>query len=174
MTPGGLCGSRCGRCVTWLAARPDGDSDGEECDFLKEWVGSDEFIKQICRGKQEQEEEEESAERPGLSTVKALGMGSFSLDQQVMNCLADSTWLNDEVINAYMALLSIRSAVRSTPAETSEDEADPEVDEERGSRARGETETGLTCEYFSSFFYALLRNAKVLPVSSSSASQDEL
>mmetsp|Transcript_25279 Transcript_25279/g.60006 ORF Transcript_25279/g.60006 Transcript_25279/m.60006 type:complete len:594 (+) Transcript_25279:219-2000(+) len=138
----------------------DGDSDGEECDFLKEWVGSDEFIKQICRGKQEQEEEEESAERPGLSTVKALGMGSFSLDQQVMNCLADSTWLNDEVINAYMALLSIRSAVRSTPAETSEDEADPEVDEERGSRARGETETGLTCEYFSSFFYALLRNAK--------------
>ncbi len=98
---------------------------------------------EICRVEAERHDRDESE----ASTVKAEGMGSFRLDASTLKCLGSSTWLNDEVVNAYMALLSLRCA-RAAEAAMSDDEDQP-------------SQADPKCAFFSSFFYALLRNAKV-------------
>ncbi|EKX42315.1 hypothetical protein GUITHDRAFT_153582 [Guillardia theta CCMP2712] len=65
-------------------------------------------------------------------------MGNFAITAKELKCLLDNSWLNDEIINSYMALLRLRSKIHEGLNDTS----------------------FPRCEFFSSFFYAILRNAK--------------
>mmetsp|Transcript_12228 Transcript_12228/g.24386 ORF Transcript_12228/g.24386 Transcript_12228/m.24386 type:complete len:673 (+) Transcript_12228:244-2262(+) len=192
----------------------------DDCDFLRSWVGSDAMIKQLCLCDSDGEVSA-GGKKPDevLGVIRADGMGCFDLTAKTLRCLSQNTWLNDEVVNAYMALLSLRSTtspkverVHGPPPVGTEGEGETEeergskgdsADEECTSESKGEAadeaehtdEEGAAserseelaeepsagdscseaasadeeaqspsrrprCCFFSSFFYALLRNAK--------------
>ena len=109
------------------------------CDFLDSiWVGRDTFIREACRSnKTSSRKLSKGSQR--VSTISVEGMGNFAITAKELKCLLDNSWLNDEIINSYMALLRLRSKIHEGLNDTS----------------------FPRCEFFSSFFSAILRNAKV-------------
>lgn len=71
-------------------------------------------------------------------TTTHSGLGVYELTEDTLSCLTKNDWLNDEVINAYMSLLSIRNKVHSQ-------------------RNAGGGSTSNKCAFFSTFWYKILR-----------------
>ena len=204
-----------------------------QCEFLREhFLGMDGDVLERCTRRKP-----EAKRRKGgvVCSIRGGGMGAFDLTNAQLKCLKASEWLNDEVINAYMSLLSLRCIVRckkyleglADGAGNEGDETDRELQEvgdtdreqelegvgdtdreqdaigcdgpqqekktaerdQKGARRRGDAFSGSSddgqlrskaaqesdkentskstsskpppnCAFFSSFFYAILRNAK--------------
>ena len=188
-----------------------------QCEFLrKHFLGMDGDVLERCTRRKP-----EAKRRKGgvVCSIRGGGMGAFDLTNAQLKCLKASEWLNDEVINAYMSLLSLRSMVRckkyseglADDAGNEGDKKDQDLEEvgdtgreqdvigcdgphqekmtaernQRGARRRGDAFSGSSddgqprskaahesdkentaskpppsCAFFSSFFYAILRNAK--------------
>jgi len=81
-----------------------------QCEFLrKHFLGMDGDVLERCTRRKP-----EANRRKGgvVCSIRGGGMGAFDLTNAQLKCLKASEWLNDEVINAYMSLLSLRSIVR--------------------------------------------------------------
>ena len=81
-----------------------------QCEFLrKHFLGMDGDVLERCTRRKP-----EANRRKGgvVCSIRGGGMGAFDLTNAQLKCLKASEWLNDEVINAYMSLLSLRSMVR--------------------------------------------------------------
>jgi hypothetical protein len=81
-----------------------------QCEFLrKHFLGMDGDVLERCSRRKP-----EAKRRKGgvVCSIRGGGMGAFDLTNAQLKCLKASEWLNDEVINAYMSLLSLRSMVR--------------------------------------------------------------
>jgi hypothetical protein len=92
--------------------------------------------------------------RQGYSSLSLFRLGALDLTNAQVKCLKASEWLNDEVINAYMSLRSLRSIVRckkylerlADGAGSEGDETDQEV-QEVGNTDRGqELEGGVDAD----------------------------
>ena len=59
-----------------------------------------------------------------LGSVEAPRIGSFALTAGDLACFEGPRWLNDEVMNAYMCVLQIRSNVAASSAVTAHSEAE--------------------------------------------------
>ncbi|KAJ1485346.1 hypothetical protein T484DRAFT_1892646, partial [Baffinella frigidus] len=108
----------------------DGSKRDEKdyCHFiLEQWVGKVKDIRLQVTSSDTKEEGDGSAEEGDepsrkkkkkkmqmavdkvVSTLSTHGLGNFSLTAGTLKCLNGPEWLNDEVINAYMGLLSLRA-----------------------------------------------------------------
>ena len=108
----------------------------QPCEFLETaWVGANEDVRRICSSPSETGIDSAAYIARGGGSVYASGIGSFIMSPSDLQTLQGSSWLNDEIVNAYMCVLKIRN--------------DKDLELPR-------------CHFFNSFFYALLRNAKGL------------
>jgi hypothetical protein len=89
------------------------------CVFLQHlMVGTHEAVlAEINYNDEDDEEDAESEDKQKeevsvdkiMATVHARGLGSYALTAADLKCLTQDEWLNDEVINAYLCLLTIRN-----------------------------------------------------------------
>ena len=79
---------------------------GAKCEFLRNnFVGTEEILLQMSS-------QQPKLEASSVCSIRGGGMGAFDLTNAQLECLKTSEWLNDDVINAYMSLLSLRSLLR--------------------------------------------------------------
>lgn len=119
------------------------DSGRDYCHFLLEsWVGLDHNIREYVTSAEQTEDGAEGqakrTRRPDdvVSTLSTPTLGNFSLTAGTLKCLSGPEWLNDEVINAYMGLLSLRT----TLAEIAEAQSQLPADEHGAEEGAGDAE----------------------------------
>ena len=191
------------------------EQDESQCEFLRRhFAGLDDALLSWCSRPEIDVQDTEAMviekarqarrQKSGVScSIRHGGMGAFDLKESHLMCLRNREWLNDEVINAYMSLLALRSELcwkryrqrRASEAgddqqQAKESEAEDtyestqevmdsygesdDVEEKRdaqwlqcddlvGGADEAESkkvDAPTRSAFFSSFFYALLRNAK--------------
>ena len=142
-------------------------SNRSSCDFLKK-VGQDHavLLKYKSSPVQERIPSAVTKDQVVVGTISVTGIGSYALSCNDLACLEGPKWLNDEVVNAYMCLLQLRSNLNSKPAASacipySGNHQNDVIFAHERSPAVTRTEQKLPkCLFFNSFFYALLRNAR--------------
>ena len=158
--------------------RLDSCTEDSGCTFLEKfWVGQDKAV--VFKSRENVRcflgTTNTSSHVCVKGTVTAPGIGSFALTAEDLSCLQGPEWLNDEVVNAYMCLLQIRSNLASQNAQKDDMNCAQRLAETRLSELEDHEFVSENAHlshsnslsqnfpkslFYSSFFYALLRNSR--------------